>query len=106
MGNLLQRVSDREPPKVEAGEAPPPPPATWEEPYGGASESKGIVSILGSTKDDIDKDRTDAEAAETAAAGKFDTFKADSETQIGTLEDSNTDLETAIGVKEDEITSS
>lgn len=104
--NLLQHLAGREPPKVEAGEAPPPPPATWEEPYSGASESKGIVSILGSIKDDIDKDRADAEKAEKEAAGKFDTFKSDSESQIGTLEDSNVNLETAVGQKEDEITSS
>ena len=35
--NFLQ--ASNEPPTVEAGQAPPPPPRTWEEPYGGAKES-------------------------------------------------------------------
>merc|ERR1719265_2031798 len=36
------------PPSVSAGEAPPPPPQTWSEPYGGAKgESNGIQGILG-----------------------------------------------------------
>lgn len=93
-----------EPPAVEAGEAPPPPPKTWEEPYGGAKETKGIVSILETIKQDIDKDCEDAETAEKDAEKKFETMNADSEKQITTLEDANTDLEKTVGEKEDKIT--
>merc|ERR1719218_320473 len=40
-----------------AGEAPPPPPKTWEDPnYGGKTmESNGIIEILKMVKEDIDR---------------------------------------------------
>lgn len=102
--NFLQ--ASYEPPTVEAGEAPPPPPKTWEEPYGGAKETKGIVSILKTIKEDIDKDCEDAEKAEDTAKTKFKEMKTESEKQVTTLEDANTDLEKTVGEKEGKITDS
>merc|ERR1719343_988793 len=58
---LLQQqegIARRQLPEVKAGEAPPPPPSTWEEPYSGKqAESNGIISILTLVKEDIEKDR-------------------------------------------------
>merc|ERR1719160_1279837 len=44
-------------PVVEAGVAPPPPPTTWSEPYGGAKgENQGVTSIIEMIKADVEKD--------------------------------------------------
>jgi len=99
--NFIQKYS---PPEVEAGEAPLPPPQTWEEPYGGATESSGIISILGTIKDDIEKDRSDAKDEEGNAKQKFDDVKSESERQIGSLKSSNVDLEEVVSDKDDKIT--
>merc|ERR550514_1384671 len=65
---------------MAAGDAPPPPPATWEGDYGGKTgESQGIVSIMEMVHEDIEKDRADAKADEDAAQKEFDAFKKDSE---------------------------
>jgi len=97
--NLLQH-------KQPAGEAPPPPPATWEEPYGGAKgESNGIVAILEMIKADIEKDQKKAKADEDEAEKDFQTFKTESEEQISTLEDAITDLEGEVSTKEEKVTS-
>merc|ERR1719502_1729568 len=99
--NLLQK-SKMEP--VVAGEAPPPPPATWEAPYGGKTgESQGIVAILEMIHEDILKDQTKAKADEDKAEETFQAFKTNSEQQISTLEGANTDLEDTKGQKEDDI---
>merc|ERR1719160_2484166 len=45
--NGLALAQFAQPPTIEAGKAPPPPPKTWDEPYGGAKgESTGIQAIL------------------------------------------------------------
>jgi len=88
-----------------AGEAPPPPPSTWEEPYGGAKgESNGIVAILEMIKDDIKKDKTKAKTDEDKAEENFQSFKTESENQIGVLNDAITDLEDEISGKETKVT--
>jgi len=99
--NLLQK-NKMEP--VVAGEAPPPPPATWEAPYGGKTgESQGIVAILEMIHEDIIKDKTKAKADEDKAEETFQSFKTNSETQIQALEDANSDLTDTKGEKESDI---
>jgi len=102
---LVQRKPAMLQQKQPAGAAPPPPPSTWEEPYGGAKgESNGIVAILEMIKDDIKKDKTKAKADEDDAETKFQTFKSESESQIGVLNDAITDLEDEISGKETKVT--
>merc|ERR1719171_1665381 len=44
-------------PEVTAGEAPPPPPSTFNEPYGGnKGATNGIISLLEMVKADVEKD--------------------------------------------------
>merc|ERR1719502_2381756 len=100
--NLLQKSKKMDP--VVAGEAPPPPPATWEAPYGGKTgESQGIVAILEMIHEDILKDQTKSKADEDKAEETFQAFKTNSETQIQALEDANSDLTDTKGSKESDI---
>jgi len=65
--NLVLGLTQKQP-----GQAPPPPPATWEEPYGGKTgESTGIVAILGMIHEDINKDIAKADAEEKEANALF-----------------------------------
>merc|ERR1719473_2148652 len=99
--NLLQK-SKMEP--VVAGEAPPPPPSTWEAPYGGKTgESNGIVAILEMIHEDIMNDKQKSKADEDKAEETFQAFKTNSETQIQALEDANSDLTDTKGSKESDI---
>lgn len=99
--NLLQKNKMA---PVVAGEAPPPPPSTWEAPYGGKTgESQGIVAILEMIHEDIIKDKTKAKADEDKAEETFQSFKTNSETQIQALEDANSDLTDTKGQKESDI---
>merc|ERR1719446_774196 len=99
--NLLQK-SKMDP--IAAGEAPPPPPSTWEAPYGGKTgESNGIVAILEMIHEDILKDQTKSKADEDKAEETFQSFKTNSETQIQALEDANSDLTDTKGSKESDI---
>lgn len=103
--NLIQHKPSMFQRKQPAGEAPPPPPSTWEEPYGGAKgESNGIVAILEMIKDDIEKDKTKAKKDEDKAEEEFQTFKTESENQIEVLNDAITDLEDEISGKETKVT--
>jgi hypothetical protein len=80
-------------PKIVAGEAPPPPPATWEEPYGGKIDgARGIISVLQLIMDDITKDIRIAKAAEDKAVAEYGTFTSDMEKQTQALSNSVTDL--------------
>lgn len=68
-----------------AGEAPPPPPSTWETgaKYEGAGgEQAGIVGILEMVKEDVKKDITTAEAEESQSLKDFQKEKADLEAEI------------------------
>eukprot|EP00929_Paragymnodinium_shiwhaense_P107683 TRINITY_DN73_c0_g1_i2.p1 TRINITY_DN73_c0_g1~~TRINITY_DN73_c0_g1_i2.p1 ORF type:complete len:722 (-),score=332.75 TRINITY_DN73_c0_g1_i2:161-2326(-) len=91
--------------QVPAGEAPPPPPSTWNTAeYGGKTESaQGILSILTVIKEDIQKDLDKATAGEDAAVAAYDELKSDLETQITDLQTAITDLDTAKADKEGEI---
>merc|ERR1719272_1356720 len=78
--NLLQKqpVSG-----MEAGAAPPPPPATFEGDYGGKTgESQGIVAIMEMVHEDIVKDRGDAKSDEDASQTEFDNFETDSNNKM------------------------
>merc|ERR1719329_321594 len=68
-----------------AGEAPPPPPATWDTggEYGGAEgEQQGIMGILTLVKEDVEKDIALAEKQEADAVAAFDSMKSDLEKTI------------------------
>jgi len=68
-----------------AGEAPPPPPATWDTGagYEGAEgESQGIMGILTLVKEDVEKDIALAEKQEADAVTAFDSMKSDIEATI------------------------
>merc|ERR1719350_760164 len=70
---MLSQTGIRQPFTSEAGKAPPPPPTTWDAPYGGKTdEATGIVAILGMIKEDIDKDLEKATKAEEEAVALFD----------------------------------
>merc|ERR1719359_2327704 len=70
-------------PAVEAGEAPPPPPSTWDDSYGGKTgESQGIVAILSMIHEDIVKDQKKAKAEEDEAQTNFEKFEKDSNAEI------------------------
>jgi len=70
--------------QVDAGAAPPPPPATWDTgaEYGGAGEQKGIVGILELVMDDMKKDIKAAVDDEAQAVKDFDKAKADLEGEV------------------------
>merc|ERR1719468_383884 len=64
----------------KAGEAPPPAPKTWDEPYKGKQEDgTGIVGILEIIEKDIEADISKAEADEKEAQDKYDKMKEESE---------------------------
>eukprot|EP00746_Dinoflagellata_sp_MGD_P091855 gnl/MRDRNA2_/MRDRNA2_36381_c0_seq2.p1 gnl/MRDRNA2_/MRDRNA2_36381_c0~~gnl/MRDRNA2_/MRDRNA2_36381_c0_seq2.p1 ORF type:complete len:717 (+),score=249.24 gnl/MRDRNA2_/MRDRNA2_36381_c0_seq2:102-2252(+) len=101
---LKTHVAVAQAPEVVAGEAPPPPPQMWSEPYAGSpGESNGIQSILEMIMDDIDKDIRTATEEEDTSQAEFDSYKATTEATIGKLEDQKAEFETAMGDKEGEI---
>jgi len=70
----------------DAGEAPPPPPKTWDDPYKGKQEeSQGIVGILELIEEDIKDDIKAAEKAEKEAQDKYDKLKEKLEKSIKDL---------------------
>merc|ERR1719161_2470847 len=82
-------------PQVDAGAAPPPPPQTWSEPYGGAQgESNGIQGILGLIKEDVNKDIKVATQEENDAITEFETLESDSAASISGLNAEISDLAT------------
>lgn len=89
---------------IEAGKAPPPPPSTWDEPYGGKTQvSTGVISALEIIEEDVKKDISTAKEAEKKAKSKYDTFFKETTAVIKELQESVSDLEEAQGDKEDEI---
>jgi len=87
--------------QVPAGEAPLPPPATWDASYGGKTgESQGILSILTIIKQDIQKDIDKSTAAEEAAIAAHEELVTDLNTQKTDLETAISDLEGAKSEKE------
>jgi len=103
--SMLQKKSVA-PPDVEAGKAPPAPPATWDGGYGGAQkEQTGIVGILDVIRSDVEKDQTSAKKAEDDAQTEHDKFVKESEDSIKKLEEAINKLNEDKGKKEKEITS-
>jgi len=105
-GALLQKHAQPSNDYVAAsGEAPPPPPATWENPAytGRDKESSGILAILTMIKDDIDKDRVKAQTAEGKAQKHYDEFSGECGTQIEGLNGAIIELQGTIGEKETEV---
>jgi len=90
---------------MNAGEAPPPPPATWEGDYGGKTgESQGIVAIMEMVHEDIKKDRADAKADEDASEKEFQNFKKDSEDKMKSLKAEKEATEKRMGKAETDKT--
>jgi len=74
-------------PTVVEGQAPPPPPATWDGGYGGKKgESTGIIGILEMVHADILKDKATAQTEEKQAQKEFDEYKTKTETQMDELQ--------------------
>jgi len=91
-------------PKIEAGQAPPPPPSTFSQPYGGAKgESKGIISILEMLASDVEKDITTATAMEEKAISDYQSLNSYTLTMISELDSEKADLLVEIGESEEEM---
>jgi peptidoglycan hydrolase CwlO-like protein len=104
-GLMLIQKSARAP-ASKAGEAPPPPPATWEAPYGGKTEeSTGIIAILEMVAEDVQKDIALAQAAEEKAQTAYDEAKKNIEANIANLEADIVEQNSAIADKEETIES-
>jgi prefoldin subunit 5 len=84
---MLAQQKAKEPVEVSAGQAPPPPPKTWEEPeYGGRTrESGGILTILKMIKDDIEADKEKGKQEEADAQKMYDETKKSLETSQADL---------------------
>lgn len=92
--------------QLKAGEAPPPPPSTWDEPYGGKTKmSVGVIAALEVIEEDVEKDITTAEAAEKKAKAKYDAFSKETKAIIKDLSEAISELEDAQGDKEDDVAS-
>lgn len=90
--------------ELKAGEAPPPPPSTWDKPYGGKTQvSMGVVAVLEIIEEDVQKDITTATDSEKKAKVKYDAFKKETEKMIKELKSSVSELLEAKGDKEDDI---
>jgi len=70
----------------QGGEAPPPPPSTWDSGYGGAEgEHNGIVAILELIKQDIEKDMEKADLDDREANRACNDFLRDCDSTITAL---------------------
>jgi hypothetical protein len=95
---VLAQVAKQPVTGMEGGDAPPPPPATWEGGYGGKTgESQGIVAIMEMVHEDIVQDRKDAKADEDASQKEFIDFKKDSEDKMKALKGEKEATETKQG---------
>jgi len=104
--NKLVLAQNVKQPAVEAGEAPPPPPATWDGAYGGKTgESQGIVAILDMVHKDLVKDRATAQSEEDASLKEYQGFKKDSNTEMKALNDEKNKKEGVKGRKENQLQS-
>merc|ERR1719456_122377 len=99
-GAAASLVQKRQP-EVKAGEAPPPPPSTFEDPYEGAGgKANGIIAIMEMIRADVEKDIAKADGEEKNAQEEYDKFKADTEESISTLKASITEMEGLISEAE------
>merc|ERR1719421_1205077 len=95
----VRRVSQD--PVARPGEAPTPPPSTFDGPYGGAKgEHQGIVAIMEMVRDDIIKDQKKVKAEEDEAAERHATFISDCEASIKSMEETIADLEGGVAADE------
>jgi len=89
---------------IKAGQAPPPPPSTWDKPYGGKTQvSMGVISSLEIIEDDIQKDITTAKEAEKAAVKEYTEFKEESLALIKKLGVAISELESTISDKQGDV---
>lgn len=101
---LMLQSHQKQAPVSAAGEAPPPPPATWGAPYGGKTgESTGIISILTMISEDLQKDIAKADEAEGQSITEYNNMKADQEEEIGDLNSLISSLQGTKSDKEGEI---
>jgi DNA repair exonuclease SbcCD ATPase subunit len=100
----LTQVRKQAQPVVTAGEAPPPPPSTFSEPYGGAmGESNGIQSLLEMVHADVEKDIKTATATEKTSIADYKDFMSSSKTLLENLASDKSALEGEIGEAETAI---
>lgn len=100
---VFMQAAAHQPAVVEAGKAPPPPPATFEGGYGGKTgEAQGIVAIMDMIHEDILADKAKAETEEHEAQDAYDKMKEDSEELIKTLTQEIEEQEGVRGKKETE----
>merc|ERR1719247_1904078 len=101
-GLKFMQVRRVQQPFVEAGEAPTPPPSTWDSEYGGAKgESTGIIAIMTLIKQDIEKDMEKATKQEEEAVASYDKLVEDINGAIGAKEQTKADLEGSIAADEE-----
>jgi len=85
-------------PEVVAGEAPPPPPSTFNEPYGGnKGESNGIQSLLEMVHADVEKDIKTATKEEADAKADYEEFMSSTKALLDNLASDKSALEGEIG---------
>merc|ERR1719331_2029468 len=88
----------------EPGEAPTPPPSTWDDTYKGASgETGGIVALMEGIKADIEKDIRAADKEESDAQAAYDKLCADIDLTISQLKSTRSDLLAMIASDENSI---
>merc|ERR1719174_62171 len=105
MGFVQEKAEEAE--EQPGGEAPTPPPATWDDAeYKGASkETGGIVSLLGMIKADIEKDIRNADKEESDAQAAYDKMFRDVDVNIELLKGTKSDLEKMIASDQEGISS-
>merc|ERR1719159_1389111 len=85
-------------PEVVAGEAPPPPPSTFSEPYGGnKGASNGIQSLLEMVHADVEKDIKTGTKEEADAKADYEKFMSSTKAMLETLASDKSALEGEIG---------
>jgi len=100
---LLQK-DKKQPFASVAGEAPPPPPTTWDAPYAGSQgEAQGIVSLLNMLHEDIAKDIQKADTEEAESLDLYTKTKLALETEMGELNDQVVANNQTVGEKTTEV---
>jgi len=102
--NLMLVEQAQTPPTAAPGQAPLPPPATWEVPYSGkVDESDGIIAILGLISEDLQKDVDTGDAAEQQAIRDHQALRLQITGDTTNLENEIIALKTTKGQKETEL---
>jgi len=103
--SALDLAQVKKQPVSEAGKAPPPPPTTWDEPYGGKQgEADGVVAILKLIIEDIAKDLAKAKKDEDDAANLYEETKEALELERDNLDSAIEELNGTKSTKEDKKT--